>query len=168
MRLGIDFGTTNSSVAHYDGRALRPVQLDPGSDNPNVLPSLIWIDREYNVQVGSSAAVEYLDKETGRRTVWARRDLEPIEIVVAGAVVKGLGDAEPIHYWHDVHVVTDVNANGRLLQSVKTALRDPRYEGTRIFDRTYTIDELIALPLSKMRAQAELHFEESCDSVVLG
>ena len=88
--------------------------------------------------------------------------------MVAGAVVKGLGDSEPIHYWHDVHVVTDVNANGRLLQSVKTALRDPGYEGTRIFDRTYTIDELIALLLSEMRTRAELHFEESCDSVVLG
>ncbi len=168
MRLGIDFGTTNSSVAHYDGKILRSVQLDAGSENPNVLPSLIWIDREYNVQLGSSAAVEYLDKETGRRTVWTRRDLDPIEIIVAGAVVKGLGDSEPIHYWHDIHIVTDLNANGRLIQSVKTALRDPRYEGTRIFDRTYTIDELIALPLSEMRSQAELHFEESCDSVVLG
>lgn len=168
MRLGIDFGTTNSSIAHYDGKVLRPVQLDPRNENPNVLPSLIWIDREHSIQLGSSAAAEYLDKETGRRTVWARRDLEPIEIIVAGAVVKGLGDSEPIHYWHDIHIVTDVNANGRLLQSVKTALRDPRYEGTRIFDRTYTIDELIALPLAEMRAQAEMHFEESCDSVVLG
>ncbi len=168
MRLGIDFGTTNSSVAYFDGQALRPVALDAGSDNPNVLPSLIWIDRDYNVQLGSSAAIEYLEKETGRRTVWARRDLEPIEIIVAGAVVKGLGDSNPIHYWHDVHVVTDVNANGRLLQSVKTALRDPGYEGTRIFDRTYTIDELIALLLSEMRTQAERYFEDTCDSVVLG
>jgi len=168
MRLGIDFGTTNSSVAHYDGTALRHVQLDLGSENPDVLPSLIWIDRDHNVRLGSSAAIEYLDKETGRRIVWSRRDLEPIEITVAGAVTKGLGDSDAIRYLHDTHIVTDVNANGRLLQSVKTALRDPRYEGTRIFERYYTIDELIALLLSAMRAQTEARFEESCDSVVLG
>jgi hypothetical chaperone protein len=168
MRLGIDFGTTNSSAAHYDGRTLRPVQLDPNNENPNILPSLIWIDRDHSVRLGSSAATEYLDKETGRRTVWSRQALEAIEIIVAGAVVKGLGDSGPIHYWHDVHIVTDMNANGRLLQSVKTTLRDPRYEGTHIFDRTYTIDRLIALLLSEMRTQAERQFEEPCDSVVLG
>jgi hypothetical chaperone protein len=168
MRLGIDFGTTNSSAAHYDGRTLRPVRLDPNNENPNILPSLIWIDRDHSVRLGSSAATEYLDKETGRRTVWSRQALEAIEIIVAGAVVKGLGDSGPIHYWHDVHIVTDVNANGRLLQSVKTTLRDPRYEGTRIFDRTYTIDRLIALLLTEMRTQAERQFEEPCDSVVLG
>lgn len=168
MKLGIDFGTTNSSAAYYDGNILRPVRLDPDNENPNVLPSLIWIDRDHTVRLGSSAAIEYLDKETGRRTVWSRRALQAIEIVVAGAVVKGLGDSGPIHYWHDVHIVTDVNANGRLLQSVKTTLRDPHYEGTRIFDRTYTIDRLIALLLTEMRAQAETQFDEPCDSVVLG
>jgi hypothetical chaperone protein len=162
MRLGIDFGTTNSSVAYYDGANLRPIALDPGNENAHVLPSLIWIDRDYNVRLGSSAAIEYLNKETGRRIVWSRQDLGAIEIIVAGA------GSSPIHYWHDVHIVTDVNATGRLLQSVKTALRDPRYEGTRIFDRYYTIDELIALLLSEMRSQAEAQLQESCDSVVLG
>jgi len=168
MQLGIDFGTTNSSVAHYDGQALRSVVLDPGNENPTLLPSLIWIDRDYSVRLGSAAAIEYLEKETGRRTVWSRRELEPIEIIVAGAVVKGLGDSEPIHYWHDVHIVTDVNANGRLLQSIKTSLRDPRYEGTVIFDRTYTVDELIALQLVEMRQQAERQYQEPCEGVVLG
>ncbi|MBN1246511.1 MAG: hypothetical protein JXC32_02580, partial [Anaerolineae bacterium] len=162
MRIGIDFGTTNSSVAYYNGSALHPVRLDPGNENPNVLPSLIWIDRDYGVRLGSSAATEYLDRETGRRIVWSRRDLGAIEIIVAG------GGSSPIHYWHDVHVVTDINANGRLLQSVKTALRDPRYEGTMIFDRYYTIDELIALLLVEMRNHAESQFQQSCESVVLG
>ena len=162
MRIGIDFGTTNSSVAFYDGAELHPVQLDPQNENPHVLPSLIWIDRHYGTQLGSSAALEYLEKETGRRIVWSRQEIGAIEMIVAGA------GSSPIHYWHDVHIVTDINANGRLLQSVKTALRDRRYEGTRIFDRYYTIDELIAVLLAAMRARAEQQFEEACDSVVLG
>jgi len=162
MRIGIDFGTTNSSVAHYDGATLHPVRLDAANDNPSVLPSLIWIDRDYQTQLGSQAASEYLDKETGRRIVWSRRDLGAIEIIVAGA------GSSPIHYWQDIHIVTDINANGRLMQSIKTALRDPRYEGTRIFDRYYTVDELIAVVLKGMKTRAEAQFGESCDEVVLG
>ncbi len=162
MRIGIDFGTTNSSVAYFDGAALHPIQLDPANENPDVLPSLIWIDREYETKLGSSAATEYLEKETGRRIVWAKREIGAVEIIVAGA------GSSPIHYWHDVNIVTDINANGRLLQSVKTALRDPRYEGTMIFDRYYTIDELIAMVLKTMKARAEAQIEAQCDEVVLG
>jgi hypothetical chaperone protein len=55
-----------------------------------------------------------------------------------------------------------------LLQSVKTALRDPRYKGTDIFERYYSIDELIAMILQSMKHSAEQQLEETCDSVVLG
>jgi molecular chaperone DnaK (HSP70) len=41
MRLGIDFGTTNSGIAFYDGRRLFAVRTNPENENPDVLPSLI-------------------------------------------------------------------------------------------------------------------------------
>ncbi len=149
IKLGIDFGTTNSSVAYFDGDALHPIKLDAENENPYVLPSLIWIDKDYQSQLGSHAAVEYLTRETERRIVWAKREIGALEIIVAG------GGSSPIHYWHDVHIITDINANGRLLQSIKTVLRDPHYEGTMIFDRYYTVDELIALILLDMKTRAE-------------
>ena len=161
-RIGIDFGTTNSSVAYYDGRKLRPIELDAENENPHVLPSLIYIDRDFDILLGTQAANEYLQRETGRRIVWERKQIRPIEIIVAGS-----GSA-PIRYWHDIHIETDVGANGRLLQSVKTALRDPGYEATMIFDRYYTIDDLIAIILRAMKARAEAQLGETCDSVVLG
>ncbi len=161
-RIGIDFGTTNSSVAYYDGKRLHPIELDPTNENPHVLPSLIYMDREYHTRLGSAAANEYLARETGRRIVWERKEIHPIEIIVGGS------GSSPIRYWHDLYIDTDVGANGRLLQSVKTALRDPRYEGTDIFDRYFTIDELIAIILRAMKARAEAQLGEPCDSVVLG
>jgi hypothetical chaperone protein len=161
-RIGIDFGTTNSSVAYFDGKRLRPIELDPTNENPHVLPSLIYIDRAYQTRLGTQAAQAYLKRETGRRIVWERKKISPIEIIVAGS------GSSPIHYWHDVHIITDTAANGRLLQSVKTALRDPRYEGTDIFERYYTIDELIAIILQSMKARAEAQLNEPCDQVVIG
>lgn len=162
MRIGIDFGTTNSSVAHYDGEKLTPIVLDPVNENPYVLPSLIWIDQEYQVRLGTPAADEYLARETGRRIVWAKKDAGAIEMIVGGS---GSG---PIRYWHEVSLVTDVGATGRLLQSVKTALRDPRYNGTDIFERYYSVDELIAMILHAMKQRAEKQLETTCDRVVLG
>ncbi len=162
MRIGIDFGTTNSSVAYFDGATLHPIQLDPANENPHVLPSLIYIDREHNTKLGADAANEYLERETGRKIVWERKEVGAIEMIVAGA------GSSPIHYWHEINITTDVAANGRLLQSIKTALRDPNYEGTDIFDRYYTIDELIAMILRGMRERAQDQLDATCDSVVLG
>ncbi len=162
MRLGIDFGTTNSSVAYFDGSQLHPVRLDPDNENPNVLPSLIYINRAHHATLGSPAALTYLERETGRKIVWERKQIGAIEIIVAGT------GSSPIRYMHDVYIVTDTAANGRLLQSVKTALRDPGYEGTEIFDLYYTLDELIARLLVSMKERAEAQFQERCDSVVMG
>ncbi|NLF02341.1 MAG: Hsp70 family protein, partial [Anaerolineales bacterium] len=161
MRLGFDFGTTNSSIAHYDGRALTSIRLDPEGDNPYVLPSLVYIDRELRALLGTAAASEYLRRETGRPVAWEKRPVGEVEVIVGGS-------GGPIRYVQQMSVVVDTAANGRLLQSIKTALRDPAYEGTEIFDRFYTLDELIAMVLRELRERAEQHFGEPCRSVVLG
>ncbi len=161
VRIGLDFGTSNSAVAYFDGERLRPVSLDPQNENPHVLPSLIYIDRQHQVRLGAMAAAEYLERETGRPIVWEERYVGEVEMIVGG------GNA-PIRYMQDIYIVTDTGANGRLLQSIKTALRDPDYEGTVIFDRYYTIDELIGLILGGMKARAEAELGRACDQVVLG
>lgn len=162
MRLGIDFGTTNSGIAFYDGRRLAAVRTNPLNENPDVLPSLIYIDREYNSTVGIEAAFAYLEHDTGRAVKWQRQHVGMVEVVVAGK-----GD-DAITYGEDLYALVDVAAHGRLLQSVKTILRSPTYDGTRIFDRFYTVDELISLLLAALKRCAEAQFEEPCDAVVIG
>jgi hypothetical chaperone protein len=162
MRLGIDFGTTNSAIALFDGEQLVTVKADPDNENPYVLPSLIFIDREQESVEGIQAAFRYMEKETGRRVQWQRRLVSAVEIVVAGT------GGSPISYVHDLHALIDTAANGRLLQSIKTGLRSPKYEGTRIFDRFYTIDSLISRLLETLKTSAEQTFGEDCREIVLG
>lgn len=157
MRLGIDFGTTNSSIALYDGNGLQRLELDAGSDNPFVLPSLIYIARNQTVVVGTAAANAYLERETGRPVQWERRRVGEIDVF-----------ASDMHYVQDVNVMVDVAAQGRLLQYVKTGLRDPSYEGTQIFDRFYPVDELVAIVLRHLKSRAEEEFQDSGHQVVLG
>lgn len=157
MRLGIDFGTTNSSISHYDGDKLHRVVLDPQSDNPHVLPSLIYINRAQHAAVGTAAAAEYLSHETGRLAHWERRRIGEIDVVAAD-----------MSFVRTVHAMVDTAAQGRLLQYIKTALRDPTYEGTQVFGRFYTADELIAVLLSALKERAQQAFGADSDAVVIG
>lgn len=162
MRLGIDFGTTNSAVAHFDGDRLVSVEMSPGYENEGVLPSLIYIDRAFNALAGMPAAEVYLERETGRPVRWEKKSLGILEMLVAGT------GGSPIVVHEEMFVMIDVAANGRLIQSIKTALRDPDYEGTYIFDRFYTLDQLIAVILAQLKAGAEARFGEVCDEIILG
>ncbi len=160
MRLGIDFGTSNSAVALYDGDRLVSIEIDPRTDH--ILQSLIYINRAQEAVVGYEAAQEYLHRESGRRVKWERRYIGEIEIMVAGT------GSSPIVYPESIFVSIDTAANGRLLQSIKSALRDPKYDGTYIFDRFYTLDELIAVILSALKAGAERQLGEPCTDAIIG
>jgi len=157
QRFGIDFGTTNSAIAFFDGRGLHRPTVDPGSANPLVLPSLLYIDRQQHATAGLAAARQYLHHETGRRATWEKRRVGEIDVVAAG-----------VSYVQTVHVLVDTGAHGRLLQYIKTALRDPGYDGTQVFDRFYTVDELIALILRPLKASAEEQLDRECQDVVIG
>ncbi|MBW6472373.1 MAG: Hsp70 family protein [Anaerolineaceae bacterium] len=162
MFVGIDFGTSNSSIALYEGEKLSLFELDPHNQNPYVLPSFTYINRDHDVMVGAKAIETYLEEETGRRPVWETRNLGEVEITVAGA------GSSPIIYMQDINVEIDVAANGRLLQSIKTGLRDAKYEGTQIFDRFYTVEELIAILLTQLREKCEQTIHRKVEDVVLG
>ena len=162
MFVGIDFGTSNSSIALYEGEKLSLFKLDPHNQNPYVLPSFTYINRDHDVMVGAKAIETYLEEETGRRPVWETRNLGEVEITVAGA------GSSPIVYMQDINVEIDVAANGRLLQSIKTGLRDAKYDGTQIFDRFYTVEELIAILLTQLREKCERTIHRNIEDVVLG
>ena len=162
MRLGIDFGTTNSAIAFYEDGRFITVRTNPGNENPFVLPSLIYIDREQHNTVGIEAAFAYLEHDTGRPVRWRRRVVGSAEIIVAGR------DADAIRYEQELAALVDVAAHGRLLQSIKTILRNPEYDGTRIFERFHTVDQLISLLLTALRDCAQAHFGADCEEVVIG
>ena len=105
---------------------------------------------------------EYALRETGRPVQWRRKFIGEFEVTVAGT------GSSPIVFWQEAFAMVDEAALGRLLQSVKTALRDDFYHGTQIFDKFYTLDELITSLLRALKIHAEQQFGEPCNEVVLG
>ncbi len=59
-------------------------------------------------------------------------------------------------------------AAGRFMQSIKTFLPNTSFDSTEIFGKRYTIDDLVAIILKKIKARGEAHLGCQVDSVVLG
>lgn len=162
MEAGMDFGTTNSSLARFDGEQVRSFTLDQANKDPRLLPSLIYIPRDQEPVIGFEAARRYIAENVGRPIRYERRYVGDIEIMVAST------GGSPIVYHEQIYAYEDVEAPGRFLQSVKTVLRDENYGGTFVFRRHYTARDLIALVLRHARLQAERELGAEITAVVLG
>ena len=60
--IGIDFGTTNSAAAVYDGERLELITLE--ADGP-IMPSATYIDREFQTMTGQRAVDLYIQDNIG-------------------------------------------------------------------------------------------------------
>jgi hypothetical chaperone protein len=59
-------------------------------------------------------------------------------------------------------------ATGRFMQSIKTFLPNTSFDSTEVFGKRYTIDDLVAIILKKLKVQGEAHVGSPVESVVLG
>ena len=58
LGIGVDFGTSNSAAAVFDGEQIYLVQLE---DDTVVMPSATYIDRELKITTGQSAIDSYIE-----------------------------------------------------------------------------------------------------------
>lgn len=157
MILGMDFGTTNSGMAVYDGRSVSILPLDPSSPNPRVARTAVYITNEQAIHIGRAAIDRYytqnIDRPIKIRKVWVG------EIDVY---------AEDMHYVTDAYVYVDVLSPGRLFLSIKSSLREADYPGTVVGQFYYSLEKLIALYLSTTKIRAEKLLGQPVNQVVLG
>ncbi|MDD2367330.1 MAG: Hsp70 family protein [Desulfuromonadaceae bacterium] len=67
-----------------------------------------------------------------------------------------------------IHQYVSDGAVGRFMQSIKTFLPNTSFVTTEIFGKRYTIDDLVAIILRKIKARGEAHVGCSVESVVMG
>lgn len=158
---GIDFGTTNSSAAVSDGAQVRVLPLDPHNDNPMSLPSLLYITDEGHTIVGRRAANAFIERNVDREVLLKQVDLGiDIEGYVAAEPDKSEayrpGTADPnVREAVRAHAMVEVNAPGRLFQSLKTLLRHRGFTGTEVFGIHYQIEELVSIILRQMKRELD-------------
>lgn len=172
---GIDFGTTNSSVALADEtNGVRVLSLDEQNDIPTSLPSLVYITRDGESVVGRSAANAFIERNIDREVVLKQVDLGiSIEAYVASEPDKSESYRPQVHDSDKreavrARAVVEVNSPGRLFQSLKTSLRYQGFRGTEVFGTQYQIEELVAIILRRCKESVDRAAGESVERAVFG
>jgi hypothetical chaperone protein len=176
MRIGLDFGTTNSGAATFDGGRVHVFPLDrsakrsrqnSASHDPTVIRSTLYITRDHELFIGQEAVETYYRQNIGRPSKMVRQHVGEIEMTLGDVgSVKGY-PVGPSTFVRDVHVLVDELTPGRFLRSLKSGLATT-YEGTTIFGRYYELEELIALYLREIRERVEGETGQAVEGVVLG
>lgn len=157
IKVGIDFGTSNSGVAIYDGQHVRVLPVDPKNVQPEVIKTMLYITKEYRAYLGQEAAEAYYRDNVNRQRRFVKQWAGEIDFRGAD-----------MFYVRDIYVYVDELKPGRLLQYLKTALRKEGYRGTQIFERYYTPGELAKTYLSLLKHRAEDVLGEPIHKATLG
>jgi hypothetical chaperone protein len=157
IKVGIDFGTSNSGVAVYDGQKVRVLPVDPKNVQPEVIKTVLYITKEYRAYLGQEAAEAYYRDNVNRQRRFVKQWAG--EIDYRGA---------DMHYVRDIFVYVDELKPGRLLQYLKTALRKEGYKGTQVFERHYSAGDLAKTYLTLLKQRAEDVLGEPIHAVTLG
>jgi len=153
-RYGLDFGTSNSSIAIAQDGAVRVLPVDPSSANPGVTSSVLFVDNKGNASVGSEAIRNFVEKNTGRKIVRRR--------VSSGKTIETTFGEEFVQF------DADVDLPGRFFQAIKSSLPNELYEGTDIFGSFHTIEKLAAKILRQLKTRADEILGREIDKVVMG
>jgi len=156
--IGMDFGTTNTGAAWFDGTAIHPLALDPNSTSPHISRSAIYMTRSGDFYLGSAAVNTYFKQNVGRPTRYRK--------VRVGEIIQVF--AELPTFYRDVYVFEDEFSPGRLFTSIKTALRNREYYGTAFLGSWYAASDLVAIFLLGMKQQIDRQLGKPATEVVLG
>src|SRR5438552_1657147 len=156
VRFGLDFGTSNTSLAVSEGDAVRvlPIDLVAGE----TMPTVLYIRRDGTPIVGRPAIDAYLEDNRTRGPL--RREIQLLGI--------RLPSTDPTHKSLEAYILADTSAPGRLFQALKTFLGDPLETRTNVFGDAKGLEDLIALILVHVRNRAKELTGTAPDVITLG
>ena len=156
-RVGIDFGTSNSGVGWFDGKQVHLLPIDQENLAPEVVKTVMYIDREMKTFIGQEAISLYYKQNINRPRRFVKKWIGEVDY-------RG---ADMFYTW-DVFTLVDELVPGRLLQFIKTGLRSDGYTGTLIFDKYYDLKTIIKSYLHELKSRAERLLGGEIESLTLG
>tara|TARA_B100000575_G_scaffold26317_1_gene17788 strand:+ start:193 stop:1584 length:1392 start_codon:yes stop_codon:yes gene_type:complete len=150
--VGIDFGTSNSVAAVYDGENLSLIRLEKGQD---IMPSATYLDSSKVAITGEVAVSTYIRDNTGRTV-----ELVP-EVIGVRSEFSGSEGSEEITEVEtkseNVYgaAVTDSGLKGRLFRGVKRLLGDNSIKRLMVFDQPFRLVALITPLLRDIKQRIE-------------
>lgn len=145
--IGIDFGTSNSAAAIFDGEQIHLVQLEA---NSTVMPSATYIDRDFKMSTGQSAIENYIDSNMGRTVELSAEVLGEGRTTTGQIGDRGLPEEAQTEMIYGQSFV-DGGQKGRLFRGIKRLLGNRSAPRLMVFDRPFRLVALITPLIIRIR-----------------
>ena len=163
--IGIDFGTSNSVAAFYDGKDIRLVNLE---DEDAIMPTAIHLNRELQPKTGQNAINQYISENMNRIV-----ELTP-EVIAKTTIIgseyqspSAEGDGSNLADVFGKPVV-DRGMPGRLFRGIKRLLGTDSLRRLMVFDRPFRVVALITPIFLRIRKSIEIALREPINRVHCG
>jgi hypothetical chaperone protein len=135
--IGIDFGTSNSVAAIYDGEKAHLVPLD---DSRVVMPTASYVMRDFTISVGQKAIDDFIFDNQGRRVELSAEFLGE-ERTSAGGLEGPAAESETSKVFGQA--INDMGLPGRLFRGTKRLLGESSNERITVFQRNFRLVALV-------------------------
>ena len=159
LGIGIDYGTSNSTAAIFDGTTVTMVPLELGTvdlgsmDKPTaqaVMPSASYVDRQFKISTGQQAIDDFIRSNMGRRVELSAEILGEGRSSTGQLGEKGLPEEASTSKIYGQSFV-DSGLKGRLFRGVKRLLGSSSISRLMVFDRPFRLVALITPLLLRIR-----------------
>ena len=164
--IGLDFGTSNSAAAWYDGEKVRMIPLEKCDA---IMPTAMHLDRELIALTGEAAVTQYIDENRDRIV-----ELTPEVIAKASMVTSEANSADP-HSEAETETSSvygqpwvDRGMPGRLFRGVKRLLGNSSIKRLLVFDHPFRLVALITPILLRIRQAIEESLAEPLANIHFG
>ena len=154
LGIGLDFGNSNTTLAVYDGRDIHYLKIDPYLTKGAVMPSALYIDREYVVETGSLALSQYLKDNTNRKIRLTEVKVGTIEVHM-GEMDRDYFIERDRSFTAQLHARVDQDLPGRLFRGLKAYLGSDSDKRFKVFHKTFKLEALLNMLLRTIRIRAE-------------
>jgi hypothetical chaperone protein len=150
--VGIDFGTTNSVAATFDGERVTLVPLEHGDP---VMPSATYIDRDLQTETGQAAIDRYIADNTGRTVELVPEVIGTATVLVNDSNPESRQAPETLTQRVYGQPMKDCGMQGRLFRGTKRLLGDPNVRRLMVFDHPFRLVALVTPILLHIRKAIE-------------
>jgi len=165
--IGLDFGTSNTTAAIYDGESLHYIRLDHSTEKGTIMPTALYIDREYSPTVGAQALLRCLKDNTGRKIVMTDKEV--------GCVTVHMGEMDRDYFIERDRSFTtvvkgkiDASLPGRLFRSMKSYLGNRGNPQFDVFGKKFKIEAILTVILRYIYEQINKEVSEGLIHLYIG
>ena len=156
LGIGIDFGTSNSAAAIFDGSKVHLVKLE---DDSLIMPSATYVDRDYKIQTGQRAIESYIQSNAGRTVELSAEVLGEQRSSTGQIGDHGLPEEANTEKVYGQSFI-DSGQEGRLFRGVKRLLASNKEVKLMVFDKAFRIVALITPLLVRIKAAISYLLQE--------